>query len=197
MRELRRLRLLNIGAGKNGSIPDRIRPEDFKEIVTLDINPECEPDIVADISGDLDGIDGEFDVVVAFHVIEHIDFNKVLKALENMKSLVADRGELWLAVPAMEWAAIQLSQEAMHPVLQGFIYGSQENEYEYHRSCFRLQDLRGLVQAIGLIPREAYQAPLILEKEGKIYQAVQNIVIALRDKEFENALGDPSGAISD
>ncbi|MCH7850447.1 MAG: class I SAM-dependent methyltransferase, partial [Nanoarchaeota archaeon] len=47
------------------------------EVITVDNNPDIEPDVVADISS-LPFEDNAFDLVLAAEILEHLDFNEAM-----------------------------------------------------------------------------------------------------------------------
>lgn len=193
------MRLLSVGSGsKPYHLPERIRQEDFEEILGMDINPELVTDFTMDISSEDFELEDEFDVVVAWHVLEHIKYTKIPQTIRNLRDLVVDGGELWIATPSLKWAAEAINKgESMHPALMGVLFGSQENEWEYHRSGFRLDWLRDLVQEQGMVPRHIHHATYIVAHNEQQYPVVEARVIAMRNKELERVSNDPALALAD
>jgi predicted SAM-dependent methyltransferase len=190
------VRLLNVGSGP---IENEITEfPDVTEIVRLDINPDVEPDVVCDITKGMP-FEEEFDLVYAFHVLEHLYRLDVMPAIKNLRNVLKDGGELWLAVPSWEWVCTQGLSESPSDVMLAVAFGSQETEYQLHKCAFTLNQLRGLTEAIGMIPRKATQMPFPILQGDQTYTVPQNVVIAMRHKEFERELDitDPSTALAE
>lgn len=177
------MKILDVGAGVKGqSVAAVIFKEvDDLEVVRMDIDPQHEPDLLQDITQPFpEELYEAFDIVVASHVLEHIDRDMVIVAIKNMARAVRVGGELWIMVPSMEWAARQIRQGNNNPVVQAIVFGGQHAEYDYHRAGFTLLDLRQLMDIIGFATRKAYQAPLGIGIEGKTYDAIQDIIIGYK-----------------
>jgi SAM-dependent methyltransferase len=67
----------------------------------LDIDPECNPDIVADMSDLPDGI-GPFDCVYGSHCLEHLPFHKVQPCLKGWLKVLKPGGAVVQFVPDCE-----------------------------------------------------------------------------------------------
>jgi SAM-dependent methyltransferase len=106
-------RVLEIGIG-NGAISTVLRTRGL-EVVTVDIDRELGPDVVADIR-DLPLDDGSFDGVLACEVLEHIPWDDVPRALGEIRR-VARRWAV-ISVPSVgPAAALQASlPNALHVV---------------------------------------------------------------------------------
>ena len=88
--------LLHVGCG-GGPLPELFR--EFDE-TRLDINPACNPDIVASMldMGDI----GAFDVLLCQHAIEHLYPYQIGKALNEFKRVLNDGGYAVVLVPDLE-----------------------------------------------------------------------------------------------
>jgi len=188
------VKILDVGSGPEsvaGAIFEQI--ED-KQIVRLDANPDNHPDILHDIREPLpEELRSQFDLVLAAHVMEHIDRNKVVDSFRNAISAVRNIGEVWIITPSLEWTANEVINKRDGAHVQAMLFGSQENEYQTHRCGFTLQSLRQMVEICGLIVRKAYQSPFTVIVNGAEYACIQNIVIGAR----YDGLNDPAEAISE
>lgn len=174
----RELVLLDVGAGGEDTasffFPNAT-------VLTLDADSDFNSDYVHDIRDPFpDEIKGRFDIVFLSHVLEHIDRAKVFDTVTYLKSALKDGGELWLIVPSLEWVGQELSKDKPSPITLAALYGSQSNEWQYHKTGFTLFQLRTLIEKAGMIPRQAYQGPFTVEMNNKEYPAVQNIIVAKR-----------------
>ena len=89
-------RVLNVGSGGNTNIP-----VDFKdwEQVTLDINPEVEPDIVLD-ARDMHTLDpAQYDAVFSSHALEHFYKHEVESIVRGMMHVLKPDGTVYAIVP--------------------------------------------------------------------------------------------------
>lgn len=180
---LKKYRILDVGCGPDGgTAKDAFK--DYpgeKEIVTLDGNPENNPDIVHNITQPFpEEIRNAFDVVYVSHVLEHIDRDKVVNTMRYIFSAVKNLGEVWLIVPSMEWAANRIIHHDNSVAMQLLIFGGQKNEWDYHRNGFTLQALRFMGELCGMVTRRAYQSPFLIGMDDKKYQCIQNIWIGMR-----------------
>lgn len=83
------MKRLNIGCGKSK----------FDGFINIDIDPKWEPDMVMDISSDLDDriARGTFDLVVAHDVLEHV--SNLPKTMTNCLDLLKDGAMMDIIVP--------------------------------------------------------------------------------------------------
>jgi len=176
-------KLLNIGSGiDKGEIVNRFFPDiSNKDITRLDINPLVEPDVIHDISQPLpEELRGQFDIVFSNHMLEHMDRVNVVPAVRNMASGLKNLGEMWIIVPSFDWVCSQILQHRDGLHIQGMMFGAQRDEWDYHRCSFTLNALRTIVEICGLITKRAFQSPFTLLMDGKKFDAIQNIVVAMR-----------------
>jgi SAM-dependent methyltransferase len=167
-----------VGSGE-GQQADLVFPD--AKIERLDIDPDKKPDIVHDIRDPFpEEMRGKYDGVYCSHLLEHIPRTQVIPTVGNLASLLKNGGELWAIVPALEWAAKQIARDTPSPALVAFLYGSQDNDWMYHRCGFTLMMLRQVMEINGLITRQAYQAPLTIAIGERKYECLQNVVVGLK-----------------
>lgn len=78
--------ILEIGPG-NGLVTDILRKIGFS-VRTLDLDPGVQPDIVADIADPkLSVLAGQYDLVIAAEVLEHVTFADALAVLRKLKDI--------------------------------------------------------------------------------------------------------------
>ena len=94
----------------------------YKNAIRLDINPDHNPDVVADIQKGIDFPDSHFDTVLMFDVLEHLEYPH--KAAEEMKRVLKPGGTIYLTVPfcfprhGVEY--YRFSDLALRKMLDGF-----------------------------------------------------------------------------
>lgn len=186
------VKVLDIGSG-----PDSFARQVFtdiadKEITRLDADVNANPDILHDITQPLpEELRGQFDLVVAAHVLEHIPRQRVVETFRHVISGVKNHGEVWILVPSLEWAANEIinKRDGMHAQLA--IFGGQKNEFDFHHCGFTLASLRQMVEICGLVVRKAYQSPFTLIMGDTEQTSIQNVVIGARFDVVE----DPAEAL--
>lgn len=89
-------RVLHVGCGYE------VLPDIFDDAVVtrLDLNPDCNPDIVASVL-DLGDI-GPFDAVYGSHMLEHLSESEVRTALGEFKRVLAPGGAVIMIVPNLD-----------------------------------------------------------------------------------------------
>lgn len=187
-------RILDVGSGPEsvaaqmfGGVPDL-------EIVRMDADPANNPDILHDITQPFpEEWRSQFDLVLAAHVFEHIERDSVVNAFRNVISAVKNRGEVWILVPSLEWAANEVINKRDGVHVQKMLFGSQESPLQTHRCGFTLASLRQMVEICGLIVRKAYQSPFTIISNDREFACIQNIVIGAR---YDGLDEDPAEAIA-
>jgi predicted SAM-dependent methyltransferase len=146
------VRVLNVGSGTDRA-PQKIWPD--AKHVSVDLDPDSGADILADVRtlpGDL----GEFDIVFAAHVLEHLPRLHILDTIRHWASYLKPGGEMHVFVPDLMWAAKQMAvTEELSLMLLQHIFGSGEDELHVHRMGFSVKILRDLLRLGGLHVQEA------------------------------------------
>jgi len=193
------LLILDAGSGEGTSIKIHEIGQDFDyTLVRADINPDDDPDYLWDITEEPpEDLLDRFDIVIANHVLEHLVRTSVPRAIWHLRNCLRDGGELRIAVPSMEWCAQQiLNPNGANPVILPVLFGEQEgDQYQGHKCGFTLDWLRALIQEAKMIPRRANQGIFHIIYGEEEFLAVENIVVAVRHKEFEHVAADPSSAL--
>jgi len=143
---------LDIGAGG-------VKTPGYK---TVDADPSVEPDILCNV---LDGIPVSDDSCTHLrlsHVLEHFTPADGLKLLRELHRILAPGGTLFVEVPDLLEVARRIVDQngldiipppglslALYP--HGVIYGSQENEYQFHKTGYTPPYLRQTMERSGFI----------------------------------------------
>jgi predicted SAM-dependent methyltransferase len=157
------------------------------EIVRVDIRKDAKPDLVHDITKPFPKKHFEaYDIVMASHVMEHIDRMKVMDTMQHLYDALKVGGELYVIVPSLEWAATEIYFGRNTHIVQATIFGGQNHSADYHHTGFTLDWLRFLVEnMLHMSIRKAYSAPFTIEsvdEEGNksVTQSMQDVVIGLK-----------------
>jgi len=89
IRKAKAKKILFIGIG-DGLVSDYLKKIPEMEVVTYDIDPALHPDVVGDVRC-LSFKDNEFDLVVAFEVLEHIPFKEFTVALSDLARISKEK----------------------------------------------------------------------------------------------------------
>ena len=171
------MKVLDVGAGLR--LEKAQEYFEGAEIVTLDIDADTNPNIVADVTLPLpEYLHGQFDAVFLCHVLEHINWAQVVTTLRNLEQVLKPEGQLHVVVPSLEWAAMEILKPVVSNVLMGHLYGSQDTPYQYHRSGFTLNLLRQVCALARMVPVQAYQQKASIKNNDDVFSVLQNVVIA-------------------
>jgi len=188
------VKILDVGSGSESIATVIFGEIEDKQIVRMDADPDNCPDILHDITQPLpEELRGQFDLVLAAHVMEHIPRDHVVNSFRHVFSAVRDRGEVWVIVPSLEWAASEIVNKRDGVHVQALLYGAQTSALQNHLCGFTLASLRQMVEVCGLLVRKAYQSPFTIIVHDKQYSAIQNIVIGAR----VDMLEDPAEALAE
>lgn len=135
-------RKLNVGCGG----------EKLSGYLNIDINPACEPDMVA-TAQKIELPSESIEEIVSFHLLEHLDRWAAREALQEWWRLLIPRtGRLILELPDLE--------ENMRRFLQGEnqrifnIFGLQRNEWDYHKWGYTSETLRDELRKLNFVDIE-------------------------------------------
>lgn len=146
-------RVLHVGCG-NQPMPEFL--DDYKE-VRMDIDPSCNPDIVASLTdmGDI----GEFDAIYGSHVLEHFTSGDVQKVLSECHRVLRRGGVAIMVVPNLE--NVRPTREVVYISDAGPItgldmfYGKEsfvdENPYMAHKTGFVPETLEQAFSMFSLV----------------------------------------------
>lgn len=142
-------KVLHVGHGGD-TLPPWLLPADE---TTLDISPECQPDIVASM---LDmGEIGQFDMVYTSHTLEHVYPHEVPRALFEFRRVLKPGGVLVLFVPNLD--GVQATEDVLFVSPRGpvtgldLMYGARwllkDAPFMAHHTGFVPSTLRGSLEA--------------------------------------------------
>lgn len=150
------------------------------EVLTLDVLPDYEPDILCNADDIPAQWDESFDGVLASHVLEHFGFWYTGIVLEKWIRLLKPGGELHIVVPSAEWAARQILSEGPSYATFPHLFGSHINEYQMHKSAFTMRLLRVEFEKAGLLTRRATTGQYNISVNGEAYVAEQHYIMGVK-----------------
>jgi len=168
------MKVLAIGEG-----PKPQAKELFKdaEIVNMDVDPQYKPDYLHDAGGlPYKFADGEFDIVFASHILEHITYWRELDVLKEWARILRTGGELHVAVPSWEWVARNVLAEKPSVGLKPLAFAGQVTPWEVHLNMFTMRQLRSLFEKAGLGVYWARTGPLVINAGGQIVEVEQHYI---------------------
>lgn len=141
--------VVEIGANKK---PQAQFIEQWKDakVLTLDIDPEQNPDIVADAADMPPELYDKLDGLMASHVLEHFSYWDTEKVLSGWVRCLKEGGELHILVPSLEWAAREVLSENPSPAVYAQLYAGQVNQWDVHYTGFTMRKLRQLMDKVGI-----------------------------------------------
>lgn len=168
--------------------PQAMYVPDWKDakILSVDIDPEQKPDIVADAAGLYETLPEEYrgnlDGVFASHVLEHFSYYRTVPVLENWKKCLKEGGQLHVLVPSWEWAAREVLSENPSPALLGHSFAGQVNQWDVHYMMFTMRNLRRLFEKVGLSVIRARTGEYVLNTTAGLQKAEQHYIVGINGK---------------
>jgi len=136
---------LNVGCGLK-----RSEFEGHEKTVNVDIRPEVKPELLA--SGfDLPFEAGSVGLVYTSHLLEHFTRMQGQRLLLRFhEALIKPGGKLWIVVPNIEWACVQVLRtgKVVGECLD-FFWGHQDYKSNFHKTGFTRDDLVDFVRSLG------------------------------------------------
>lgn len=134
---------LNVGCGT--------RHADFEgyETKNVDLRPDVKPDLKA-AADDLPFAKESVGLIHLSHLLEHFTFVEGRKLLRYYHGLLVQSGKLWIVVPNLEYAAVQIMKDGYPDgTSYDILYGHQEYETNFHKCGFTPRSLKKHVEALG------------------------------------------------
>lgn len=131
---------INYGCGKNKLVG----------FVNIDIEPSCEPDEVCDARFQPLPY-SDVDLIVAFHVIEHIEYAHQGKVLDQFARVLKPEGRLVLSFPDFEKCANNFltNHRGLKDFWRATLYGRQLYPGDYHVTPMVTNDLVNTLKTLG------------------------------------------------
>lgn len=120
------------------------------KLITLDIDVNQKPDVVADAAAMPEELYGQLDGLLASHVLEHFPYRQTVSVLEGWVKCLKDGGELHILVPSLEWAAREVLSENPSPAVYAQLYAGQVTQWDVHYTGFTMRKLRQIMEMVGI-----------------------------------------------
>ena len=164
-----------------------------KQIITCDIDPKTWPDILHDIREPFaKEYHAAYDIILCSHVLEHIEYRKVVATFENILRCLKVGGEIIVIVPSLEWGCDAFRDgEIGSYTFQALLFGGQGDPHDYHKSAFTLAWFVALGKEFGFEPVKTGYATFSISQElfyddgtseNKIIECKQNVYIGKKVK---------------
>lgn len=158
--------VLNVGAGKS-TIASSIFAEDLVGLkeYRMDIDKKNDPDICADVTN-LSGVESEIvDVVYTSHMLEHLDYFKVIPVIKDFLRITKKGGFVRAVVPNLKAIAAEIARgDLLPPVYQSpggpispidILFGHRESivrgqEPMRHKTGFTKESFQSMLNAAGI-----------------------------------------------
>lgn len=150
------------------------------EVLHLNINPDAQPDILADAAAIPAEYHGQFDGLFASHVLEHFSYWQSENVLRGWADCLKDGGELHVVVPSWEWTARQVLSETPSPATYGHSFAGQVNQWDVHFAMFTMRKLRQMFEKIGLSVTNARTGEYTIMVLGKEFKAEQHWICGVK-----------------
>lgn len=168
------MRVLEIGGNIKPQAASLIQDYSEAEIIRLDIDPETNPDIVADAANPPEELFGTFDGVFASHVLEHFSYWHSVTVLKVWRKLLVPGGMVHILVPSLEWAARQILSENPSPAVYPHLFAGQMNQWDLHYTGYTMRKLRYDLHAAGFHVVRARTGRYQIKVADKEYLAEQH-----------------------
>ena len=154
-----------------------VKPKGYK---TVDISPNCNPDIVADITNMPQIADESCSEVVASHVLEHLAWPESFKALTEMTRILKIGGVIKIAVPDMRLLSEIIKSGSSSFFAAGMIFGAgSTNYFDQHHYGFTAEMLIQILSALGFSDFDWWKSTLPEGANGWMYHGSEKIAVSL------------------
>lgn len=184
-----KFKVIDVGSGNGSDIEaiTGVSSNDW-EVYRADIDKSKNPDILWDMTQPLPNqYIGYFDMVIANHSLEHVEHQLSIAAIKNLIRLAKIGGVIFVIVPSLEWATMEVMRGRTDSRVMLVLFGNQINKNEYHKSAYTIKQLRDLFELTGcVIVRQAFRQDNTT-RHGKFeFESQQNVIIVEKVKEVDD-----------
>lgn len=135
-------KILDLGCGESKYETDE------GDVLTVDIRDEVKPDYRCDLRK-LPFANGEFDICVSSHTLEHFPRAEVGAVLDEWIRVLKSDGELRLILPNIQWAAERIMRDEVDDNVLNVVLGAQTYAQNFHQFFFTPKVLEGMLKERG------------------------------------------------
>lgn len=152
------------------------------KVLTLDIDKNQNPDIIADAASMPQVLKGKLDGLLASHVLEHFSYWATESVLQGWVDCLKVGGEIHILVPSLEWAAREVLSERPSPAVYAQLFAGQVNQWDVHLTGFTMRKLRFLMEKCGIAVDTARTGIYHIRVAGheNEYEALQHYVSGIK-----------------
>ena len=137
---------LNLGCG----------PRQIHNYINVDIDPKTNPDRVDDMRTLSTFKENEVELIYCSHVLEHFLIKETVPILKRWYKILKPGGILRVAVPDMDKVFRHYIYYKDLVKLHTFLWGSQEDHYQIHKSGWTFDTLKSILMSIGFTEVKRY-----------------------------------------
>jgi hypothetical protein len=125
--------------------------EGYEKTLNIDLRSDVKPDVIGDLFN-IPKDRGDIGLIYSSHVLEHFNFHDGRNMLRYFHSVLKKpEGKLWVVVPNLEYAAIQIIRDGFPMgISMDILYGHQEYDTNFHKNGFTPWSLREFVGNLRL-----------------------------------------------
>ena len=124
--------------------------------VNVDIREDVQPDLVDDIFKLEKVKNNSVDLIYACHVLEHLDAQESMVALQRWYDILKNGGTVRIAVPNMEKVFAHYFYYRDLKALNSALWGSQRHPYDYHKHGWTFETLKADLDSVGFTDVRLY-----------------------------------------
>jgi len=119
------------------------------KIIRLDIRKEVNPDIICDVRKGLLLKSKSVDMVYCSHFLEHFKKTEILNIFKEIHRVLKVQGLVYITVPNVIWAAMQISKGIYDDYVNKVLYGAQDYKFNIHQTGFTPKILEKMLLESG------------------------------------------------
>jgi hypothetical protein len=124
--------------------------EGYEDTVNIDLRDDVKPDMVSDVFS-FPKPEKPVGLIYSSHFLEHFSVIDARRVLRKFHELLEPGGKIWMKVPNLEHAAIQILQDGIpSETSMDILYGHQEYETNFHKCGFTPRSFKKFVDISGL-----------------------------------------------
>lgn len=136
---------INLGCGTRHA-----KFDGYEDTLNIDLREDVKPDLIGDIFS-IPKDKGKIGLIYISHVLEHFTNGEGRKMLRYFYERLEPEGKLWIKVPSLEHAAIQILRDGVPDgTSMDILYGHQEYDTNFHKTGFTKRSLRRFIDTLGL-----------------------------------------------